>query len=202
MLRVYTVRRTKPLMRAVVAACALALLGACYCAAYSPGDPEFRGFWVDTWNNGILSQPQVNKLLGVVGDPNSKGDIRNANCNAVVVEVRRNADACYPSSLGEPYMSGLTPSEFNALQAVIDAAHDTTGGKQRVEVHAWIVTFRTGGGMVYSRHHDTPTGSLTNLDNYWPTRDGFRRGDLRQGVRSRPPSLRGVHRQRGDGSGQ
>jgi len=132
---------------------------------------EFRAFWVDAWGAGFLNQTQVNQLLGVVGDPNSKGDIRNANCNAVVVQVRRNCDACYPSSMGEPYMSGLSPSNFNALQAIINAAHDTTGGKQRIEVHCWMVTFRTSGGTVYGKHDDAPTGSLTTLDNYWPTRD-------------------------------
>ena len=87
------------------------------------------------------------------------------------MQVRRNCDANYPSSMGEPYMSGLSPSNFNALQAVINAAHDTTGGKQRIEVHCWIVTFRTSGGAVYAAHAGTPTGSLTTLDNYWPSRD-------------------------------
>jgi len=132
---------------------------------------EFRAFWIDTWGNGILSQSQVDNLLGVPGNASSLGQIRAANCNAVVIEVRRNCDACYPSSMGEPYMSGLSPSNFNALQAVINAAHDTTGGKKRIEVHCWMVTFRTSGGTVYARHDDTPTGSLTNLDNYWPSRD-------------------------------
>ncbi len=131
---------------------------------------EFRGFWVDTWGNGILSQSQVNKLLGVVGDPNSKGDIRNANCNAVIVEVRRRADVCYPSGVGEPYFSGLSPANFNALQAVIDAAHDTTGGKQRVEVHCWLVTFACAGGGYTSPTflaHDDPA----DPENYWATED-------------------------------
>ena len=163
-------RWTRLAVVAAGAAWVLVALGAGPCRAYNPGDPEFRAFWIDAWHAGILNQSQVNKLLGVVGDPNSKGDIRNANCNAVIVQVRRNCDAAYPSSMGEPYMSGLSPSNFNALQAVIDAAHDTTGGKKRIEVHAWIVTFRTSGGLVYSQHHDTPTGSLTVLDNYWPTR--------------------------------
>ena len=139
------------------------------CAAYSPGDPEFRAFWVDAWGAGALNQTQVNTLLGPVGT-STKGQIRDANCNAVVLQVRRNCDAMYPSSMGEPYMGGLSPSNFNGLQAVINAAHDTTGGKQRVEVHAWIVTFRTSGGTVYGRHDDPPTGSLTELDNYWPSR--------------------------------
>ncbi|HET6455837.1 MAG TPA: family 10 glycosylhydrolase, partial [Armatimonadota bacterium] len=142
---------------------ALIGLSVCACAA------EYRAFWVDAWGAGVLSQSQVDKLLGVPGTT-SKGDIRNANCNTVIVQVRRNCDANYPSSMGEPYMSGLSPSDFNSLQAVINAAHDTTGGKQRIDVHCWIVTFRTSGGLVYTQHDDTPTGSLTNLDNYWPTR--------------------------------
>jgi uncharacterized repeat protein (TIGR02543 family) len=131
---------------------------------------EYRAFWVDTWGTSILNQSQVDALLGVPGT-STAGQIRDANCNAVFIEVRRNCDACYPSSMGEPYMSGLTPSNFNALQAAINAAHDTTGGKKRIEVHCWIVTFRTSGGTVYSAHSSTPTGSLTTLDNYWPSRD-------------------------------
>ena len=138
-------------------------------SAVSTAD-EYRAFWVDAWGAGVLSQTQVNKLLGTVGSATDIGDIREANCNSVIVQVRRNCDANYPSSMGEPYMSGLSPADFNSLQAVINAAHDTTGGKQRIDVHAWIVTFRTSGGLVYTQHDDTPTGSLTNLDNYWPTR--------------------------------
>ncbi len=74
--------------------------------AYSPGDPEFRGFWIDTWGAGILSQSQVDTLLGVPGT-STKGQIRDANCNAIIIEVRRNCDACYPSSMGEPYCRAL-----------------------------------------------------------------------------------------------
>lgn len=151
---------------AAVLACALVVLCSGACGAYTPGAPEFRAFWVDTWHNGALSQAEVDKLLGVVGDPDSKGDIREANCNAVVLQVRRNCDALYPSSMDEPYMSGLHPADFNGLQAVIDAAHDTTGGKQRIEVHAWIVTFRTSGGLVYSRHSNPADPA-----NYWVSMD-------------------------------
>lgn len=126
---------------------------------------EYRAFWVDAWGGGFLNQDQVETLLGEVGNPDSGGRIRDVNCNMVIVQVRRRADVCYPSGMGEPYMGGLTPSNFNALQAMIDAAHDTTGGKKRIEVHAWIVDFKTARGFVYSQH-----SNAEDPDSYWPTR--------------------------------
>ena len=146
---------------------AMLLTAVVFCAACSAGADEFRGWWIDAWHNGFLSQTQVNKLLGVAGDASSTGDIRDANLNAVFVQVRRRADTCYPSGMGEPYFSsGLSPSTFNALQAIINAAHDTTGGKKRIEVHCWMVTFATDGGTVYSRHNNP-----SDPDNYWLTLD-------------------------------
>ncbi len=124
---------------------------------------EIRAWCIDAWGAGILNQSQVNTLLGAVGT-NQKGQIRDANCNTVVVQVRRRADVCYPSSMGEPYMSGLSPSNFNALQAVINAAHDTTGGKQRVDVFAWIVTFPSSTSQLYYQHNNP-----ADPDNYWVT---------------------------------
>ncbi|MCC6484366.1 MAG: family 10 glycosylhydrolase [Armatimonadetes bacterium] len=151
---------------AVALACALVLALACSDARAD----EFRAFWVDAWGAGLLNQTQVEKLLGKVGDPNNKGVIRNTNCNAVIVQVRRRADVCYPSGMGEPYFSGLSPANYNALQAMINAAHDTTGGKKRIEVHCWIVTFATASGAtaspVYYQHNNP-----ADLDNYWVTLD-------------------------------
>ncbi|HEY9171868.1 MAG TPA: immunoglobulin domain-containing protein [Verrucomicrobiae bacterium] len=132
---------------------------------------EYRAFWVDGWGAGFLSQSQVDALLGVPGTTN-KGTLRDANCNMVIVQVRRRADVCYPSGVGEPYMSGLSPANFNALAAMIKAAHDTTGGKKRIEVHCWSVVFKTGKGVVYSEHSDP-----ANPDNYWPTRLGSTTGE-------------------------
>jgi len=131
---------------------------------------EYRAFWVDAWGAGIRNQAEVEQLLGRVGSATIQGRIREANCNAVIIQVRRRADVCYPSALGEPYFSGLSPANFNALQAAIDAAHDTTGGKKRIEVHAWIVTFATasssGVSPVYYAHNDP-----ADPENYWVTLD-------------------------------
>ncbi len=160
--------KNQSLMRLSIALM-IAVLAVC-CMGTARAD-EYRALWVDAWGNGFLSQSQVDALLGVVGSATNRGTIRDANCNMVIVQVRRRADVCYPSGMGEPYFSGLSPSNFNALQAMINAAHDTTGGKQRIEVHCWMIPFRNGGNSVYQAHNDTPTGSLTNLDNYWPTRN-------------------------------
>ncbi|MBN1513296.1 MAG: hypothetical protein JXB13_14870, partial [Phycisphaerae bacterium] len=130
------------------------------------GADEFRAFWVDAWGAGIRSQSEVETLLGQVGSSTNIGRIREANCNAVIIQVRRRADVAYPSAMGEPYMSGLSPSNFNALQACINAAHDTTGGKQRVEVHAWIVVFKTRDDCPLYYAHDDPS----DPENYWITR--------------------------------
>jgi len=130
---------------------------------------EYRAFWLDAFHNGFYKQSQVDALLGVPGT-SAAGTIREANCNAVIIQVRKRADVCYPSGVGEPYMSGLSPANFNALAALIKAAHDTTGGKKRIEVHCWSVAFKTAKGVVYRQHTNSPTGSLTNFDNYWPTR--------------------------------
>ena len=45
---------------------------------------EFRAFWADAFHPGFSDSAQVTKLIG---------DARAANCNAVVVEVRRRGDA-------------------------------------------------------------------------------------------------------------
>ena len=147
--------------KVILAAAAAALICACPGAA-----DEYRAVHVTGWSSGFLRQSEVDKLLGVPGVASSKGDIRNANCNAVFVEVRRRADVCYSSAMEEPYFSGLSPADFNALQAMINAAHDTTGGKQRIEVHCWIVAFATAGGVVYSRHNNP-----AEPENYWLSLD-------------------------------
>lgn len=164
--------RRNPTEKPAPLRCILLLLSLSWLAGFECAPAaEWRAFWVDAWGAGFLNQSQVDQLLGVPGTTN-RGRIRDANCNAVVVQVRRRFDVCYPSGVGEPYMSGLSPANFNALEAMIKAAHDTTGGKPRVEVHCWSVVFKTGKGLVYSQHTDPPTGSTTNFDNYWPTRKG------------------------------
>ena len=88
---------------------------------------EFRALWVDAWGAGFLSPSQVTQMIA---------DARAGNFNALVVEVRKRGDAHYFSDL-EPEVD----PNFDALADMIAKGHDTSGGRQRIEIHAWIVTY-------------------------------------------------------------
>ncbi|MDK2970670.1 MAG: hypothetical protein PWP23_425 [Candidatus Sumerlaeota bacterium] len=94
---------------------------------------EYRAVWADSWNTSFLNASQAETLIQT---------LRDANMNVVVPEVRKIGDAYYNSSI-EPRATNISGgSTFDPLQTLIDLAHDTTGGKRRVEVHAWFVMHR------------------------------------------------------------
>lgn len=99
---------------------------------------EIRAFWVDAFGNGFKTSAQVTTLIN---------DIRAANANAIFPEVRKRGDAYYNGSPYEPKPTDISPSSFDPLQDMITKAHDTTNGKRRVEVHAWIVSYKIWGSQ-------------------------------------------------------
>ena len=90
---------------------------------------EFRAFWADAFHDGFKTPAQVTKLVA---------DTRAANCNAIVIQVRKRGDAYYESNY-EPKATDISPT-FDPLQDLINKAHDTNGGP-RLEVHAWVVAY-------------------------------------------------------------
>lgn len=88
---------------------------------------EFRGLWVDAWGAGFRTAAEVTQLIA---------DARAGNFNAVVVEIRKRGDAYYDSN----YEPEVTPN-FDSLADLISKAHNTNNGQQRIEIHAWIVTY-------------------------------------------------------------
>lgn len=117
--------------RMLMAALALGAL-ALPIAAQAPR-PMLRGLWVDSWGEGFLAPEQTEELVATA---------RAANINALFVEVRKVGDAYYLGGR-EPRASNIAgPPDYDPLQHLIDLCHDTSGGKQRIEVHAWMVTFR------------------------------------------------------------
>lgn len=110
----------------------------------APVPPEYRSVWVDSWNTGFLSSTQADTLVQTC---------RNNNLNTVMVEVRKVGDAYYQSNL-EPRATNIGDDSYDPLASLIEKAHDTSGGKKRVEVHAWFVMQRvtTTGFTVATSH--------------------------------------------------
>ncbi|MCX7919983.1 MAG: family 10 glycosylhydrolase [bacterium] len=92
---------------------------------------EFRAYWADAWGAGLLTATQCSAMIDTA---------RRYNFNAVLPQVRRRGDVAYQSTF-ENYFGGLSPSNFDALSTLIQYAHDTSGGKPYIEVHAWMVTY-------------------------------------------------------------
>jgi uncharacterized lipoprotein YddW (UPF0748 family) len=90
--------------------------------------PELRAVWVDAFHDGFKTPQQVDQLVTWA---------RTANLNALFVQVRRRGDAYYLKSF-EPRTEDpdLAPG-FDALQYLIDKAHQ---GPLRLQVHAWLAT--------------------------------------------------------------
>ena len=90
--------------------------------------PELRAVWVDAFHDGFKTPAQVDELVAWA---------RAANLNALFVQVRKRGDAYYLKS-SEPRAEdpGLTPG-FDALQYLIDRAHQ---GPRPLQVHAWLAT--------------------------------------------------------------
>jgi uncharacterized lipoprotein YddW (UPF0748 family) len=93
---------------------------------------EFRGYWADSWGSGLLTPTQCTAMIDTA---------RRYNFNAVIPEVRKIGDAYYKSAF-EPWSTYITPARHDILSTMIQYAHDTSGGKPYIEVHAWMVTYR------------------------------------------------------------
>jgi uncharacterized lipoprotein YddW (UPF0748 family) len=96
---------------------------------------EYRAYWVDAFGAGFRSAAEVTALIN---------DLRAGHFNAVFVEVRKRGDAYYTPNTSYPdYEPKATDmaAGFDSLADLLAKAHDTTGGKQRIEVHAWLVTY-------------------------------------------------------------
>lgn len=104
------------------------------------GAQEFRALWADAFHTGYLNSAQTTTLVAAA---------RAAKCNAIIVEVRKRGDAYYRNGL-EPVATNVA-NGYDPLADLITKAHDTSGG-QRIEIHAWIVSFN-----IWSSDTSNPT---------------------------------------------
>ncbi len=113
--------------------------------------PEYRGLWVNGWAS----------LYNTAGECTTIIDrTRAGNMNSVAVQMRRRGDAFYNSNY-EPKNPEVA-STFDPLADLLTKAHDTLNGKQRLDVHAWMVTYHIWQGSTppsdpshpYNQHPD------------------------------------------------
>ncbi|WP_329904328.1 glycoside hydrolase family 10 protein [Porphyromonas pogonae] len=113
---------------------------------YLPAKREFRGAWVPTIHRNEYSRLTAdqarNLLLARISD------LRRAGCNAVIFQIRPEADAWYDSPY-EPWSRFLTGVQGQApnpawdpLAFVIEECH-----KRGMEVHAWINPYRASANL-------------------------------------------------------
>src|SRR5688572_1025536 len=119
--------------------------------------PEFRAFWAHAFSTTFDNAANVSALID---------NIRAAKANAVIPEVRKRGDAYY-NSLFEPRAPSIAPG-YDPLADMIAKAHDTSNGKQRLEVHAWIVSYKIWGNQT---NPPSATNHPYNLHPEWLTRD-------------------------------
>src|SRR5216684_1249073 len=129
-------------------------------AVVEPTDPpELRAVWVDAFHDGFKTAAQVDDLVAWA---------RSANLNALFVQVRRRGDAYYLKSF-EPRAedADLAPG-FDALQYLIDRAHQ---GPHRLQVHAWLATlpiwWQRDTPPQASNHPFNTRGPAAGVDETW-----------------------------------
>jgi uncharacterized lipoprotein YddW (UPF0748 family) len=86
--------------------------------------PVFRGYWVDTFNPGIFTEGEIDRLVA---------DAKAANMNAIVVEVGRRGDCFCNRAIMPRTQASIAPYPFDPLDALIAKAH-----AEGLQVHAWI----------------------------------------------------------------
>lgn len=102
---------------------------------------EFRAAWIQSVNGQFRGMPTEKLNQNLIGQLNS---LQKAGINAIIFQVRPEADALYASRL-EPWSRFLTGVQGKApepywdpMQFMIDECH-----KRGMEFHAWINPYRT-----------------------------------------------------------
>jgi uncharacterized lipoprotein YddW (UPF0748 family) len=107
------------------------LAGCCSGAAATPKS-EFRGAWVTAWASGVLSPDEADETIRAA---------KEANINALFIQVRKVGDAYYKSNYEHRADNITGPPDYDPLAYIVEKAHAAG-----IEVHAWLNTFRVWRG--------------------------------------------------------
>ncbi|MCD8080166.1 MAG: family 10 glycosylhydrolase [Bacteroides sp.] len=108
---------------------------------------EFRAAWIQSVNGQFRGIPTETLQQNLIDQLNS---LQEAGINAIIFQVRPEADALYESSL-EPWSRFLTGEQGKApdpywdpMQFMIDACH-----QRAMEFHAWINPYRVKTNLIH-----------------------------------------------------
>ncbi len=140
-----------------------------------PPMEQMRAFWVPLHEPGLWNHEQVDELVN---------NVKRANANTIIAQVRRHGDAMYNNSLDPRVaMRSLAPAEsFDPLAYLIRRAHE-----EGISVHAWLVvsvTCRSTDALWgHPDHICTTHGPLAEGAERWTTATygGVQVGDLDYG---------------------
>lgn len=125
----------QPLAASLLIVCSLSMTG-------TNPKREFRGAWLHTVGQNHFAQRDREGNMAYLRDQLDK--MQDAGINAVIFQVRPNADAFYYSEL-EPWSKYLTgkvgdpPAEFwDPLQFMVEECH-----ARGMELHAWLNPYRS-----------------------------------------------------------
>lgn len=104
--------------------------------------PEYRAFWVDTFNSNLNSPQDIATLIG---------QAKSTNSNAIFAQVRRRGDSWYLNSREPlPDFVPILPN-FDPLASLISQAHANS-----IEVHAFVIM-----GAIWNKNPNfAPSASL------------------------------------------
>jgi len=121
--------------------------------------PEIRAVWVSVLGPGLKSPEEIRQMVDAA---------RRANLNTIVAQVHREGAALFDTRL-EPKHAGIVDLPgFDPLAFLLKEAHDTSGGKARLDVYAWFNVFKLGSQRDYL---DSVPPPIAVSHPEWFTRD-------------------------------
>jgi uncharacterized lipoprotein YddW (UPF0748 family) len=122
-------------------------------AAAAPPPQQWRGYWVDAFNEGVYTPAQVTRLVQ---------DAKKIKANALIVQIARRYDCFCNRALYPRTNAAIAPLPYDPLDEMIAQGHAAG-----LEVHAWVnvntmwnsATPHTSPEHVFNKHGRNATGA-------------------------------------------